>query len=198
MKVAIAITGASGQIYAYKFLRLFEEKIITGWYVSVTASETAFKVMHLEGVPWKYVEYIEKAKPQIVRYDYKNFEAPIASGSYGLDCLVVIPCTVGALGRIASGVCDDLITRAAHVQLKERRRLVLVVRETPLNLVDIKNMETITLAGGIIMPASPGLYLFKNSDITFEKVAERFVERVWDVAGLPDIGQKRWGENNSQ
>jgi len=203
MKIGIAITGASGQIYAYRLLRLLEKHILTGWQISVVVSETAFKIMHLEGVPWKYIKYIEKERPQIVRHNIKDFTAPIASGSYGLDCLIVIPCTVGALGRIASGVCDDLITRAAHVQLKDRRKLIVVLRETPLNLIDIRNMETVTLAGGIIMPASPGLYLVQHrvgcivrGDVTFEEVADKFVERVWDIARLPDIGQKRWGENN--
>ena len=104
--------------------------------------------------------------------------------------MIVIPCSMGTLGRIAHGISDDLITRAADVVLKERRRLLLVVRDTPYNLIHIKNMETVTLAGGIIAPATPSFYSLPK---TMEELAATVVDRVIDLAGL-DISTYRWGK----
>ncbi|MBP8249847.1 MAG: UbiX family flavin prenyltransferase, partial [Chitinophagales bacterium] len=101
------------------------------------------------------------------------------------------PCSMGTLGRIATGISNDLITRAADVMLKERRKLILVARETPYNLIHIKNMETITLAGGIICPATPSFY---SKPETFEQLAETVINRVMDLAGF-DVGGYRWSEN---
>jgi 4-hydroxy-3-polyprenylbenzoate decarboxylase len=104
--------------------------------------------------------------------------------------MIIIPCSMGTLGRIANGISDDLITRAADVVLKERRKLICVARETPYNLVHIRNMETITLAGGIICPATPSFY---SKPQTIEEVASTVVDRVIDLAGL-NYDSYRWGQ----
>ena len=103
--------------------------------------------------------------------------------------MIIVPCSMGTLGRIAGGMSDDLVTRAADVILKERRKLILVARETPYNLIHIKNMETITLAGGIICPATPSFY---SKPQTIEEVAYTVVHRIIDLAGLK-ANSYRWG-----
>jgi flavin prenyltransferase len=122
-------------------------------------------------------------------YDTRDFMAPFASGSGQYDTMIIIPCSMGTLGRIAGGFSNDLITRAADVILKERRKLICVVRDTPYNLIHIRNMETVTLAGGIVCPASPSFY---SKPQTFEELASTVTDRVLDLAGL-DIKAFRWG-----
>jgi 4-hydroxy-3-polyprenylbenzoate decarboxylase len=122
-------------------------------------------------------------------YTSQDFTAPFASGSGQYDTMIIIPCSMGTLGRIASGISNDLTGRAADVILKERRKLICVVRETPYNLIHIRNMETITLAGGIICPATPSFY---SRPKTIEEVAATVVDRVLDLAGF-DISTFRWG-----
>ena len=119
----------------------------------------------------------------------KDFTASFASGSGKYDTMIIIPCSMGTLGRIASGISNDLITRAADVILKERRKLICVARETPYNLVHIRNMETITLAGGIICPATPSFYSLPQN---IEELAATVTDRVLDLAGLP-VKTYRWG-----
>ena len=121
-----------------------------------------------------------------------DFSAPFASGSGKFDTMIIVPCSMGTLGRIATGTSSDLITRAADVILKERRKLICVARETPYSLIHIKNMEAITLAGGIICPATPSFYSLPT---TIEEVAETVVDRVLDLAGF-DIKSYRWGNNS--
>ena len=123
-------------------------------------------------------------------YEKTDFNAPFASGSGKYNVMIIVPCSMGTLGRIASGVSNDLIIRAADVVLKERRKLICVVRETPYNLIHIKNMETVTLAGGIICPATPSFY---SRPTTLEEVAATVVDRVLDLAGF-DIKAFRWGK----
>ncbi|MBO9658212.1 MAG: UbiX family flavin prenyltransferase, partial [Chitinophagaceae bacterium] len=118
-----------------------------------------------------------------------DFTAPFASGSGKYENMIIVPCSMGVLGRIASGISNDLITRAADVVLKERRKLICVVRDTPYNLVHIRNMETLTLAGGIICPATPSFY---SKPRTLEEVAATVVDRVLDLAGF-NIPTYRWG-----
>ena len=123
-------------------------------------------------------------------YTTTDFSAPFASGSGQYDTMIIIPCSMGTLGRIATGVSNDLITRAADVVLKERRKLICVVRDTPYNLIHIRNMETVTLAGGIICPATPSFY---SKPSTIEEVAATVTDRVLDLAGLT-IKTYRWGK----
>ena len=122
-------------------------------------------------------------------YSQQDFHAPFASGSGQYNTMIIIPCSMGTLGRIAAGISNDLISRAADVVLKERRKLICVVRDTPYNLIHIRNMETITLAGGIIAPATPSFY---SRPATIEEVASTVVDRVLDLAGL-NISTYRWG-----
>ena len=116
--------------------------------------------------------------------------APFASGSAGFDTMIVCPCSMGTLGRIASGVSDDLITRSADVILKERRKLILVVRETPYSLIHINNMKTVTEAGGIICPATPSFYSLPK---TAEEIAGTVINRVIDLVGFENDSY-RWGK----
>ena len=128
-----------------------------------------------------------------VKYHTNNdFMAPFASGSGNYNIMIIAPCSMGTLGRIATGVSSDLITRAADVVLKERRKLICMIRDTPYNLIHIRNMETITLAGGIICPATPSFY---SKPQTFDELASTVVDRIIDLAGL-DIKTFRWGSGN--
>lgn len=181
-KIVVAVTGASGSVYA----KLLIEKLLSvqdQWKeLSVVMSNNAKAV-------WKTELGNEDFRNYPVRWFEKNdFMAPFASGSAQYNIMIVVPCSMGTLGRIAGGVSDDLVTRAADVVLKERRKLILVVRDTPYNLVHIRNMETVTLAGGIICPATPSFY---NKPATIEAVALTVVDRVLDLAGL-HIPTYRW------
>lgn len=183
-KIVIAITGASGSVYANGLLtKLFSVK--TQWSeLSVVMTENAKEV-------WKTELGNESWKEHPVKfYSTTDFSAPFASGSGQYDTMIIIPCSMGTLGRIASGISNDLITRAADVVLKERRKLICVVRETPYNLIHIRNMEAITLAGGIICPATPSFYSLPK---TIEEVASTVTDRVLDLAGI-DSKTFRWGK----
>ncbi len=182
-KIAVAITGASGSIYAKVLLQklaALKEQITE---LSVVMTDNAKDV-------WK-TELEDESYTQIEAriFGTKDFSAPFASGSAKYDALIIIPCSMGTLGRIAAGISNDLITRGADVMLKERKKLVCVIRDTPYNLVHIKNMETVTLAGGIVCPASPSFYSKPQS---FEGLAATVVDRVIDLVGLE--GESfRWG-----
>jgi len=123
-------------------------------------------------------------------YERDNYFAPFASGSARYTEMIIIPCSMGTVGRIANGFSDDLITRAADVILKERRRLICVIRDTPLNLIHLENMVKITQAGGIILPAAPSYY---SRPQNFDQLADTVVHRVMDLMGLP-IDAYRWQE----
>ena len=125
---------------------------------------------------------------ELTNYVKTNFYAPFASGSGQYTIMIIVPCSMGTLGRIASGISNDLISRAADVILKERRKLICVVRDTPYNLIHIRNMETITLAGGIICPASPSFY---SKPQTIDEAAATVVDRILDLCGF-DIKTFRW------
>lgn len=182
-KVLVAITGASGAPYARSVL----DKLVTlkDQYkeVSVVMSRNAATVWQTETGDESYKNY------PFSFFQNDDFMAPFASGSGQYNIMIVIPCSMGTLGRIASGISNDLITRAADVVLKERRKLICLVRETPLNLVHIRNMETITLAGGIICPASPSFYSVPKS---IDELVSTVTDRVLDLAGF-DISTFRWG-----
>ena len=184
-KIIVAITGASGSIYAKvlldKLARIGGEQIAN---VGVVMSDNAKDV-------WKY----ELGDESYNTYDFpfyskNDFMAPFASGSAQYDSMIVCPCSMGTLARIATGTSSDLTTRAADVVLKERRKLILVTRETPLNLIHINNMAAVTQAGGIICPASPSFYSLPQ---TMEEVAATVVDRVLSMIDLK-IDTYRWGE----
>lgn len=183
-KIVVAITGASGSIYAKVLLDKLS-KMQNQWHeLSIVMSKNAKEVWQTELGNEDYNNYNARFFEKI------DFSAPFASGSAKYNIMIVAPCSMGTLGRIASGVSDDLITRAADVVLKERRKLILMVRDTPYNLIHIKNMETVTLAGGIIAPATPSFYSLPK---TMEDVAATVVDRILDIAGL-DISTYRWGK----
>jgi 4-hydroxy-3-polyprenylbenzoate decarboxylase len=183
-KIVIAITGASGAIYPKVLLdKLFT--INNQWNeLAVILTENAKQVWSTELGNRNYENYPVKFHSQ------QDFLAPFASGSGQYDTMIIIPCSMGTLGRIAAGISNDLITRAADVILKERRRLICVVRDTPFNLIHIRNMETVILAGGIICPANPSFY---SKPQTIEEIAATVVDRVLDLAGFT-IKAYRWGE----
>lgn len=182
-KIVIAISGASGAIYAKGILDKLSVLRDQWAELSVVMTENAKLVWKTELDNEAYKEYSLKF------YGTNDFLAPFASGSGRYDTMIIIPCSMGTLGRIASGMSNDLITRAADVVLKEKRKLICVARDTPYNLIHIRNMETITLAGGIICPATPSFY---SKPKTIEQVAATVVDRVLDLAGF-DISTFRWG-----
>jgi 4-hydroxy-3-polyprenylbenzoate decarboxylase len=183
-KIVVAVTGASGSIYA----RLLLDKLVMlkeQWQeLSVVFSSNAKEVWKTELKNEVYTEYPARF------FSQQDFSAPFASGSGQYDIMIIIPCSMGTLGRIATGISSDLTTRGADVMLKERRKLICVVRDTPFNLIHIRNMETVTLAGGIICPANPSFY---SNPSTIEELAGTVVDRVLDLAGLR-IHTFRWGK----
>lgn len=184
LKIAIGITGASGAIYAKvlldKLVKLQEQILEAGIVMSQNARDV-----------WKYeLGNTDYEKLPFRTYGKQDFFAPFASGSARYDAVIICPCSMGTLGRIAAGLSDDLITRAADVALKERRKLILLPRDTPYNLIHLRNMTTITEAGGIICPASPSFY---SRPADFEALASTVVDRVLDLAGFR-IDTYRWSE----
>lgn len=182
-KILIAISGASGAIYP----KLLIDKLLNikdQWEeLSVVMSTNAKQI-------WATELGNEDFNNLPVKFYQKNdFNAPFASGSAKYNIMIVSPCSMGTLSRIAAGISNDLVTRAADVILKERRKLVLMLRETPYSLIHIKNMEAVTLAGGIICPATPSFY---SKPKTVEEAAMTVVDRLLDIAGL-DINSFRWG-----
>lgn len=183
-KVVVAVTGSSGALYAK--LLLDKLALLQGQWqaVGVVLSDNA-------KVNWE----LEVGTPDFSRYPFQlyaknDFYAPFASGSAKYDTMIVCPCSMGTLGRIAGGISNDLVTRAADVVLKERRRLILVARETPLNLIHLQNMKTVTEAGAVVCPAVPSFY---GKPTTIEALAMTVVDRVLDLAGF-EIEAFRWGE----
>lgn len=182
-KIAVAITGASGSVYAKLLLTKLAQLKEQVAELSVVMTDNARTVWQTELGDESYDSFPARY------FGTKDFNAPFASGSAGYDALIVLPCSMGTLGRVAAGISNDLITRGADVMLKERKKLILVVRETPYNLVQIRNMETVTLAGGIICPASPSFYSVPRS---IEEAVATVVDRVIDLAGLKNRSF-RWG-----
>jgi len=186
-KIVVAITGASGALYA----KLLIEKLLQSkdqWQeLGVVMSSNAKQIWKEELENEDYNNY------EVKFFEKNDFTAPFASGSAQYNIMIVVPCSMGTLGRIANGISDDLVTRAADVILKERRKLILVIRDTPYNLVHIKNMETITLGGGIVCPATPSFY---SKPKTIEALAATVVDRVLDLAGL-NMKTFRWGDKEN-
>lgn len=183
-KIVVAVTGASGSIYASLLLNSLCKLNANQFQIGVIMSRNAKDV-------WEY-ELGNRDFENLKFHSYAkdDFSAPFASGSAGYDTMIVIPCSMGTLGRIAAGVSDDLLTRAADVILKERRKLILVARETPLSLIHLRNMEQVTLAGGIICPAVPSFY---HKPDTISSLAMSVVNRVLDLSDLPSEAF-RWGQ----
>ncbi len=172
MKIVVAVTAASGAIYAAQILRLLidDPKVSK---LALICSRSAREVAEYEGVELP-------CDDKITEYGVDDLFAPPASGSASWDSMIIAPCSVGSMSRIAVGMSDSLIMRAADVMFKERRRLILVVRETPLSLIHLRNMTTLTEAGAVIMPACPSFYSGADS---VEALALSVSRRVVSMAG---------------
>jgi flavin prenyltransferase len=183
-KILVAVTGASAMLYLQSFLELLagEDVLVHG-----ICSEAGEKVLKLEH------HCSSRQLPGVSKwFDCRDFAASPASGSAGYDAMVVIPCSMGSLAAIASGVTSNLIHRAADVMLKERKKLILVVRETPLNRTHLKNMLVAHDAGAVICPPQPSLYLKPKN---LKEAAQTFSWRLGDQLGLVMEGRKRWGDD---
>ena len=183
-KILIAITGASGSLYTKSLLDKLEQLQKQWDEISIVITDNGKQVWQTELGNRSYENYSFKT------YGTSDFAAPFASGSGKYGTMIVIPCSMGTLGRIATGISNDLISRAADVILKEKRKLICVIRDTPYNLIHIRNMEAVTLAGGIICPATPSFY---SKPSTIGEIVLTVVDRVLDLAGF-DIKTFRWGE----
>jgi len=196
--IAVAFTGASGIQYG---LRLVESLLSADRSVYLMVSQAAQVVINMEtdlqlpGHPGEIESYLSahfSARPgQLQVFGRQQWTAPVASGSNPPDAVVICPCTTGTLASVANGICDDLIDRAADVALKERRKLILVVRETPLSTIHLENMLRLAQAGAIVMPANPGFY-FRPQSVS--DVVDFMVARVLDHLEVPHKLSERWGD----
>jgi 4-hydroxy-3-polyprenylbenzoate decarboxylase len=182
VRILVAITGASGALYAQRLLDHLDPQEHE---VHVVMSNYAHAVVNVE-LPGGL-----RLRTGVQSHGLKSMNAPFASGSNPVDAMVVIPCTMGTLGRIAHGFSEDVLLRAADVTLKERRKLILVPRETPLSLVHVKNFELLLLAGAVLLPANPSFYTQPKS---IEQVVDTVVGRVLDHLGVPQHLTPRWQE----
>jgi flavin prenyltransferase len=184
MKLVIAATGASGAIY---FQRLLDRIDLTQNEVHVVISSFARQVIHEE-----LDDFVVPAG--VHSHQDKTMNVPFVSGSAHFDAMVVVPCSMGTLARIAAGTADTTILRAADVFLKERRKLILVPRETPWNLIHARNLVSVTEAGAVVLPASPSFY---SRPTSIEELADTVVSRILAQLGLPDADAFRWAETDS-
>lgn len=188
-KIILAVTGASGSLYGKLLLERLGGPESAVRECAVVFSATARQVWQYELGEEPPAVGFQGTGPLRV-FDPADLFAPMASGSAGYECMIVVPCSMGTLGRIAAGISNDLITRAADVMLKERRRLILVPRETPYSLIHLNNMKTVTEAGAILCPASPSFY---SLPATVNDLAMTVVDRVLSLAGF-SFDTYRWGE----
>jgi flavin prenyltransferase len=188
-KVILAIGGSSGSIYA---------KVLLDKLILMQNQVEAVGIVMSDNARYNWEYELEKPfnpdnlPSNFKLYEKMDFMAPFASGSAKYETMIVCPCSMGLMARIATGISNDLVTRAADVILKERRRLIVVPRDTPLSILHINNMKTLTEAGSIICPASPSFY---SRPKTFEELAATVVDRVLDLAGF-DLKSYRWGEED--
>ena len=185
-RFTVAITGASGSAFGVALLkRLAANEIVTD--VSLLLSPTGRRCLADEcGLK---IDDLTAFSPKVKHHDERNLGAAISSGSYRQDGMAIIPCSAGALGRIASGISESLVSRAADVCLKERRPLVLCLRETPLNRIHLENMLRVHDAGAVVMPIMPGFY---TKPETFEDLFDTFATRVLDQLGISEPDPRRW------
>jgi 4-hydroxy-3-polyprenylbenzoate decarboxylase len=193
--IVVGITGASGQPYAVRLLRVLLE---AGRTVHLSISSAAAEVMLREvGVEVRLDDFDARAllgdmpAGRLHYHHFRDFGAGVASGSFLTGGMVVCPCSMGTVAAIAHGLADNLIHRAADVHLKERRKLVLVPRETPLGLVQLRNLVAVSEAGAVVLPAMPGFY---TRPTTVEEMVDFVVGRVCDQLGVEHRLLKRWGE----
>ena len=200
-RIIVGISGASGAAYAQRIVRLL---VSAGVETHLVVSPLGQRLFHdelgMEGVNLNALAGLPQPpdgeKPErLILHNYRDVGAPIASGSFRHDGMIVIPCSSNTLSCVAHGSAQNLLHRAAHVTLKERRRLILVHRETPLSLVDIKNMQAVTEAGAIVAPANPGFYMLPQ---TIDGLIDFVVGRCLDLMDIPHTLDVRWGEDSHQ
>jgi 4-hydroxy-3-polyprenylbenzoate decarboxylase len=193
LTLILAVTGASGSMFAVQMLHALDADKRVGR-VHLVVSPSALRVFAEEAGLSGRNALVEKLlghpSEKITLLAHEDIGAPIASGSYPLDAMLILPCSMGTLAGIAHGIAGNLIERAADVCLKERRRLILCVRETPLNLIHIRNMATVTEAGATVFPLIPTFY---NPPQTIEDIARNYVHRVLQHIGLPQADAFQWG-----
>lgn len=185
-KIVLAITGASGSIYAFKLLGRLHEIQAPVEEIAVIFSDTGKEIWEAE-IGSKFHD-----EGSAKQYFNNTYYAPFASGSSQYDTMIICPASMGTTGRIANGTSDDLIARTADVMLKERRRLIIVPREAPYSLVHINNMKKLTLAGAIICPATPSFY---SNPKTIDDLVMTVVDRIIDLAAFDSNGF-RWMKND--
>ncbi len=185
-KIVIAVTGASGAVYAARLLEKLTGLEDPPQEIAVVFSDIAKEIWTAETGK----DYV--ASGSVKEYDNSSYYAPIASGSSLYDTMIICPASMGTVGRIANGTSDDLIARSADVMLKERRRLIVVPREAPYNLIHLENMKTLTLAGAVICPASPSFY---SNPSSIDDLVMTVVDRIIDLAGFPN-NSYRWMDND--
>jgi 4-hydroxy-3-polyprenylbenzoate decarboxylase len=182
-RIVVAISGASGAVYGVRLLQMLRE--LGGVQTHLTVSDAGWLNVQQElDLPRDQVEALAD-----VVYPVRNIGAALASGSFQCDGMVIAPCSMRTLAAVAHGLSDNLITRAADVMLKERRRLILMVRETPLNLAHLRNMTSVTEMGGIVFPPVPAFY---NKPQSITELVDHTVSRVIDLLGLPQPNSPRW------
>ncbi|MCC6579846.1 MAG: UbiX family flavin prenyltransferase [Phycisphaeraceae bacterium] len=195
-RIVVGITGASGAMYARQVVRLL---VAAGVEVHLVVSPLGQRLLHdelgMEGIDLASLAGTLPAEPEhlsIRLHNYRDVGALIASGSFRHDGMAIVPCSSNTLSAVATGSSTNLLHRAAHVTLKERRRLVLMHRETPLSLVDIRNMAAATEAGAIVCPASPGFYMLPRS---VDDLVDFMAGRVLDLLAVPHQLPVRWGQS---
>lgn len=193
-RIVVGITGASGALYAQRFIQLL---VACGIETHLVVSPLGQRLLHdelgMEGIDLPRLTGLPADNPnpgKVILHSYRDVGATIASGSFLHDGMVVIPCSSNTLSAVATGSAQNLLHRAAHVTLKERRPLILVHRETPLSLVDIRNMASATEAGAILCPANPGFYMLPR---TIEDLVDFMAARVLDLLKIDHRLQVRWG-----
>ena len=196
-RIVVGVTGASGALYAIRTLRALLlsgveiDLVVSNFGARLLRDETGFDIEE-ETIPefLARTEGLTSVTGRVVRYDELDLGAPISSGSYPAQGMVIVPCSTKTLSGIAHGASLNLIERAADVTLKERRRLVVVPREAPLNLVHLRNMVAVTEAGGVVVPAAPGFY---QKPETFEDLADFIAGRILNLFGIEQKLFTPWG-----
>jgi flavin prenyltransferase len=195
LTITLAITGASGSAFAVQMLQMLDLDVRVG-HVHLVLSPSALRVLaeetNLVGRANLVERLLGRPSKKIVQLAHEDIGAAIASGSHPVDAMIVLPCSMGTLAGIAHGMAGNLIERAADVCLKERRRLVLCVRETPFNLIHIHNMAAVTEAGATVYPVIPTFY---NHPQTIDDIARNYAHRVLQHIGIPQAGAYAWGSD---
>ena len=188
-KIFLGVTGASGAVYAAD---LIKQLPLHGCETHLCVTPDAMTNINIE-LKKNYGtarEFVDDLGAKAVIYDYKDFAAPVSSGSYTVDSYIVAPASMGFVGRAASGVSSNLIERCADVAMKERRKLVILFRETPLNLIHLENMTRLTQAGAVIMPAAPGFY---HCPENINDLISFITGKIFDIIDIEHTLYKKWG-----